>query len=106
MFAQPFYPHGFTCPFTFCSPFPDFLYVQFEFAYLLVKVQEQLLEDDIQYNFVEHFYTGETVPLSPQVLQGDPKTQGCLVTVYLMLRQAVSVEMESRITLSHGNSLT
>jgi hypothetical protein len=42
--------------------------LQFEFAYLLVKVQEQLLEDDVQYNFVEHFYTGEVVPLTPQVV--------------------------------------
>lgn len=42
--------------------------LQFEFAYLLVKIQEQLLEDDVQYNFVEHFYTGEAVPLTPQVV--------------------------------------
>jgi hypothetical protein len=37
---------------------------KFEFALLLVKIQEQLLEDDIQYNFVEHLYTGTQVRYS------------------------------------------
>ena len=40
---------------------------KFEFAFLMVKIQEQLLEDDIQYNFVEHFYSGPQVPLAPQI---------------------------------------
>eukprot|EP00961_Rhodomonas_salina_P247013 3337426-Rhodomonas_salina.1 len=29
--------------------------------------QETMLDDDIQYNFVEHFYTGADVPLTPDV---------------------------------------
>lgn len=40
---------------------------KFEFAYLMVKIQEQMLEDDIQYNFVEHLYSGVAVPLAPQI---------------------------------------
>ena len=36
---------------------------KFEFALLMVKIQEQLLEDDIQYNFVEHLYSGPQIPL-------------------------------------------
>jgi hypothetical protein len=38
---------------------------KFEFAYLLVKLQEQMLDDDIQYNFCEHLYSGPAVKLTP-----------------------------------------
>mmetsp|Transcript_41425 Transcript_41425/g.130436 ORF Transcript_41425/g.130436 Transcript_41425/m.130436 type:complete len:359 (-) Transcript_41425:41-1117(-) len=38
---------------------------KFELALSLVKLQERLLDDDIQYNFVEHFYTGTNVPFIP-----------------------------------------
>jgi len=53
-----------------CDAFKDInehRLTKFEFACLLVKVQEQLLEDDIQYNFVEHLYSGQQVPLAPQI---------------------------------------
>lgn len=52
-----------------CDAFKDInehRLTKFEFAFLLVKIQEQLLEDDIQYNFVEHLYSGPQVPLAPQ----------------------------------------
>mmetsp|Transcript_66619 Transcript_66619/g.108099 ORF Transcript_66619/g.108099 Transcript_66619/m.108099 type:complete len:499 (+) Transcript_66619:91-1587(+) len=53
-----------------CDAFKDInehRLTKFEFACLLVKIQEQLLEDDIQYNFVEHLYSGPQVPLAPQI---------------------------------------
>mmetsp|Transcript_22202 Transcript_22202/g.52558 ORF Transcript_22202/g.52558 Transcript_22202/m.52558 type:complete len:511 (+) Transcript_22202:48-1580(+) len=40
---------------------------KFEFALFVHKLQETMLDDDIQYNFVEHFYTGADVPLTPDV---------------------------------------
>jgi len=52
---------------TQCNTMQNTATHQFEFACLLVKIQEQLLEDDIQYNFVEHLYSGPQVPLAPQV---------------------------------------
>lgn len=40
---------------------------KFEFALLINKLSEALLDDDIQYNYVEHFYSEKHIPLMPDV---------------------------------------
>ena len=38
---------------------------KFELALLITKISDVMLDDDIQYNFVEHLYTSHHTPLKP-----------------------------------------
>ena len=67
---------------------------KFEFALLMVKIQEQLLEDDIQYNFVEHLYSGPQIPLTPhcEPLQNVAEDKDRIAELMPDLPEALAVE--------------
>ena len=60
----------------------------------MVKIQEQLLEDDIQYNFVEHLYSGPQIPLTPhcEPLQNVAEDKDRIAELMPDLPEALAVE--------------